>query len=201
MRAPSRMWWTPFIESTWPRHVLNGIVGILAICYPFLVYLSKDSVQPRYLAFFLAAVLLLRGACDKRNRVVWHWAVLASASVLFMLAAGWANKPGLLLAYPVFVSLMFFGVFSYSLAYPPTVVERLARMQDPGLPPQGVVYTGKVTRVWCGFFLVNASASLATVWHGDPWLWSLYNGFVSYLLMAVLMLGEMLVRKRIRNGF
>ena len=181
--------------------VLNGIVGLLAIGYPFLVYLSKDQVQPRYVAFFLAAVLLVRGACDKRSFVVGHWALLAAACVMFMLAAGLVNEPAMLLAYPVFVSLLFFAVFSYSLAHPPTVVERLARLQDPDLPPQGVAYTGQVTRVWCGFFLANASVSLATVWYGDPWLWSLYNGLVAYLLMAALMAGEMLVRRRIRKTF
>lgn len=181
--------------------MLNGIIGVVTVSYPFLVYFSKDHVQPRYLAFFLAAVFLSRLAYVKRRQAGRHWAALALACVLFMLAAGLANEPALLLAYPIFVSLSFFAVFAYSLAHPPTVVERLARMQDPGLPPQGVAYTRKVTMLWCGFFLVNASASAGTVWHGDPWIWSLYNGLVSYLLMGMLMAGEMLVRRGVRKTF
>jgi len=181
--------------------MLNGLVGALAVCYPFLVYFSQGHVQPRHLAFFLAGVFLVRGVRFSPKQAGGHWALLAAACVVFMLVAGLANAPGLLLAYPVFVSLSFLAVFAHSLAYPPTVVERLARLQDPDLPPQGVAYTRRVTQVWCGFFVANAAASLATVWHGDPWLWSLYNGLVAYLLMAALMAGEMLVRRKVRKTF
>jgi len=181
--------------------VLNAVVGLLALGYPFLVYFSKDHVQPRQLALVLAGVFLIRGGLARRKGADGTWTSLALACVGFMLMAGLANDPAWLLAYPVFVSLLFFGVFAYSLARPPTVVERLARLQDPDLPPQGVAYTAKVTRLWCGFFLSNAAASLATIWYGDPWLWSVYNGVVAYLLMALLMAGEMLVRRRVRRTF
>lgn len=181
--------------------MLNGLAGVVAVCYPFLVYFSQGHVPTRPLAFSLAALFLLRGLGLRHRQAGRHWAWLAAACVAFMLLAGLADAPILLLAYPVFVSLLFLGVFSYSLAHPPTVVERLARLQDPDLPPRGVAYTRKVTQVWCGFFIANAAASLATVWHGDPWLWSLYNGLISYLLMAALMAGEMLARRRIRKTF
>lgn len=106
-----------------------------------------------------------------------------------------------LLAYPVFVSSGFFVVFTLSLLYPPCVIERLARLETPDLPPQGVRYTQRVTLVWCVFFLMNALISLFTVLHGDPWLWSLYNGCLFYVLMGLLMLGEMWVRRKVKEGF
>jgi uncharacterized membrane protein len=80
-------------------------------------------------------------------------------------------------------------------------VERLARLQDPVLPPQGILYTRKVTAVWCGFFLVNGLVSMGTIYYGDRWIWSLYNGCISYVLMGVLMAVEMMVRKRVRENF
>lgn len=181
--------------------MLNGAVGAVVACYPFLVYASRDHVQPRHLALLLAAVFLLRAARARRSRAGGPWAALASACVLFMLAAGLSNEPGMLLAYPVFVSLLFLCVFAHSLARPPTVVERLARLQDPRLPPRGVAYTRKVTLAWCVFFIANASLSAGTAWHGDPWVWSLYNGVVSYALMGMLMAGEMLVRRKVRKTF
>jgi uncharacterized membrane protein len=179
--------------------MLNGIIAVLAVLYPFLVYFSQGHIQPRYLAFFLAAFFLLRGARFRQGG--YYWAALTSACVLFMLAATLADDADWLLAYPVFVSLVFLAVFAHSLACPPTVVERLARLQEPDLPPQGVAYTRKVTWVWCGFFIANALVSLATVWHGDPWLWSLYNGCVAYVLMGLLMAGEILVRRKIKQTF
>jgi uncharacterized membrane protein len=55
-----------------------------------------------------------------------------------------------------------------------------------------------VTKVWCGFFAVNASISLFTVWWSDPQLWLLYNGVIAYLLIAILFSAESLYRQRLR---
>lgn len=58
-----------------------------------------------------------------------------------------------------------------------------------------------MTRVWSGFFLANAAVSSATVWYGDQWLWSVYNGVVFYVLMGGLMAGEMAVRRKVKASF
>lgn len=148
----------------------------------------------------LAALLLLR--LWSQNRPLTRGELItALASTLFLLAIALINETGGLLIYPVFVSLTFFAVFAYSLAFGPTVVERLARLEFPNLPPQGVAYTRKVTQVWCGFFLLNSGLSLATVWHGDYWLWSLYNGCIFYILMGLLMAAEMAVRRKVKANF
>ncbi len=183
----------------------NALLGVVTVGYPFLVWFSLDHFQPRFVALMLAGLFLLRLfflQCRSPSFSMagaWPWAALACA--FFLLAIALVNEAQWLLAYPVFVSLLFFIVFTYSLAYPPTVVERLARLEDPDLPPKGVAYTRKVTQVWCGFFLVNAALSLATIWHGDRWLWSLYNGGVAYVLMGLLMAGEMAVRRKVKASF
>jgi uncharacterized membrane protein len=120
---------------------------------------------------------------------------------LFLLVIALVNKASWLLAYPAFVSLVFFTVFAASLVYPPTVVERLARLEDPHLPPKGISYTRKVTQVWCVFFLANAAISLVTIWYGDPWLWSLYNGGIFYVLMGLLMAAEMVIRRKVKASY
>jgi uncharacterized membrane protein len=75
-------------------------------------------------------------------------------------------------------------------------VERLARLQQPDLPPQGVRYTRRVTQVWCGFFIINGSIALITaLWSSFAW-WSLYNGLIAYVLMGLLFAGEYLIRRR-----
>jgi hypothetical protein len=48
------------------------------------------------------------------------------------------------------------------------------------------------------YFLVNAAISVFTIWYGDPWLWSLYNGGIFYVLMGLLMVAEMLFAARSR---
>lgn len=148
----------------------------------------------------LAALLLLR-LCSQNRHTTRGERITALASIVFLLAIALLNETSGLLMYPVFVSLLFFAVFAYSLAVPPTVVERLARLEFPNLPAHGVAYTRKVTKVWCGFFLFNCALALATVWHGDYWLWSLYNGCIFYILMGLLMAGEMLIRRKVKTQF
>ena len=41
----------------------------------------------------------------------------------------------------------------YTKPYPKqSAIERIARLQHPDLPPEGVVYTRRVTQIWCVFF-------------------------------------------------
>ena len=103
-----------------------------------------------------------------------------------------------LLYYPVLVSLLLLLLFARSLWQPQTLIERLARLQDPQLPPEAIRYTRRVTQVWCGFFVVNGTLALGTILLGDMALWSLYNGLLSYLLMGTLMGGEWLLRRRLQ---
>ena len=102
--------------------------------------------------------------------------------------------------YPVLVNAVLFVVFQYSLRHPPTVIERLARLQEPNLPESGVRYTRKVTIVWSVFFVVNGSIALGTaLWASDA-TWALYNGLIAYGLMGLLFAVEWLVRQRVRRG-
>ncbi len=103
------------------------------------------------------------------------------------------------LLWPVVVNVALLGVFGWSLRHPPSLIERLARREQPDLPASGVRYTRRVTQVWCGFFAVNGSLALATVIHGDRSLWTLYNGGIAYCAMALLFAGEWCLRQRIKN--
>ena len=46
-------------------------------------------------------------------------------------------------------------------------------------------------------FYINGSLALATVLIGDPALWALYNGFISYILLGLMFAGEYLIRLRV----
>ena len=47
------------------------------------------------------------------------------------------------------------------------------------------------------FFVFNGSIALITVFCEDA-VWALYNGFIAYLLMGTLFLGEWLIRRRVK---
>jgi uncharacterized membrane protein len=181
--------------------LLEGLIGLVTIAYPFLVWYSLDHVQPRFVALTLAGLFLLRLSRRQFRQAMGIWPWILPACAIFLLAGALLNQSQWLLAYPVFVNLAFFSVFALSLAYPPPIIERLARLENPDLPAKGVAYTRTVTQIWCVFFVFNGSLSLITIWYGEVWLWSLYNGFIAYVLMGLLMAGEMLVRRKVKARF
>jgi len=89
-------------------------------------------------------------------------------------------------------------LFASSLNQSQTIIERLARLQEPELPESGVRYTRKVTKVWCGFFVLNGLIALYTCFQPLE-LWTLYNGLISYLLAGSLFAGEWIVRQFVRK--
>ncbi|MDR1063793.1 MAG: hypothetical protein LBL48_07670 [Azoarcus sp.] len=98
--------------------------------------------------------------------------------------------------YPVLVSLFFLAIFAGSLWQEQSIVERLARRFDPGLPESGVRYTRRVTQAWCVFFVFNIAVTLLCIEAGEE-AWALYSGFVSYVLMGLMFAGEWLIRRRV----
>jgi uncharacterized membrane protein len=115
---------------------------------------------------------------------------------------GLANAALPLKLYPVLINTALGALFAWSLAKPPTAIERIARLQRPELDAAGVAYTRKVTWVWLVFFVLNGSVAAGTaLWASDA-TWALYNGLLCYGLMGVLFAGEWLVRQRVmtRHG-
>lgn len=167
----------------------------LTATYPLLVYLGLAFAEPRVLALLLLVLGLARFATAGGSRQA-----LAVAFGALLLAAFTAvsNDALPLKLYPVAVSTALLLLFGLSLWKGPTVVERLARLHDPQLDAAGVVYTRRVTQVWCGFFVVNGSIALATALWASEQLWALYNGLIAYGLIGLLMGGEWLLRRRVR---
>lgn len=173
------------------------VMVVLSVCYPPAVYLGLQYFSAKYLALLLLTLGVARSLTNGALNSSSRWIMVG----LLALLSGWtwfAESDVALKLYPVLISLNLLVLFGWSLWHPPTIVEKLARLQDSNLPPSGIAYTRKVTKVWCGFFLVNGSIALATVLYGNDQLWTLYNGLISYLLMGTLMAGEFLVRRRVK---
>ncbi|WP_031433988.1 COG4648 family protein [Methylomarinum vadi] len=174
--------------------LVNGVIGVFTLLYPVAVYYGIHYVQPWQIAAVLALLLLGRQlnkpAVDRGGR----W--LFIAVLLYCGFAVWNNNLATLRFYPALINLGLLAIFAASLYFPPPIIERLARLQHPNLPPKGVRYTRRVTQVWCGFFLMNGALAFATAVWGSFAFWSLYNGLVAYLLMGLLLVGEYWIRIR-----
>ena len=178
--------------------LLKIAVAVVVLLYPIAIYFGLQQFEPKYLALSLAALVVLRASITKSpiiKAVKGLWAIILVAGLSVAAFSFFSNSDLGLKLYPVLISLGFLVVFAYSLSQPPTIIERLARLQEPNLPPAGVAYTRKVTQVWCVFFVFNILVALYTVIFSSTEVWTLYNGLISYLLMGTLFLGEMLYRK------
>jgi uncharacterized membrane protein len=183
--------------------LLKIVIAVLVLGYPFLVYFGLLYFDARGVALVLIALAAARLACLERapgaplrQALLLPFALLALIGLLVMVS----GAPALLRFYPVAVNAGMLLLFGATLLRPPSMIERIARLTEKHLPPEAVRYTRVVTRVWCGFFVVNGAIALATALLADLTLWTLYNGVIAYLLIALLFAGEMVVRRRVRRG-
>lgn len=165
-------------------------LGVALVLYPAFVYFSIEKISVSVLLACIVAVLAVRFwlSEDKFN----HRAALLQliAGVLCLLLSFYLEGTIGARIYPVIMNLIFLYLFTSSLFAEQSAIERLARLQDPNLSAQGVLYTRKVTIVWCLFFVVNGLIATYTVFYASMATWALYNGFISYLLMGALLAGE-----------
>lgn len=174
------------------RIMINSLIGVLTMLYPLAVYFGTQYLEPWEIA---AILMVLLGVRLLASHSIKHWgSPLLLVGMVYCAFAVWSNGMLTLRFYPVIVNAAMLAVFSASLLSPQTLIERLARIQHPDLPSEGVIYTRHVTQLWCAFFIVNGGIALATALWGSFELWSLYNGLIAYVLMGVLLGGEYIVR-------
>lgn len=174
----------------------NVLTVLLTLVYPLAIWLGHDRIEPRW----LAGLLLLTVATRLPTLKVGAAARWTAAGALVLVACAVATNAVLpLKLYPVLVNAAMLAAFGASLVAGPSMIERLARLREPDLPPAGVRYTRRVTQAWCVFFVVNGSIALATALFASEALWSLYNGVIAYLLMGAMFGGEYLLRLRFKR--
>lgn len=172
---------------------------LLWLAYPLIIFFGLQWFEPRFVALLLGTALLLRRRRAATQLLSGLTRIdLAVLLALLTLAAVTAatNSETLLRLYPAAMNLGMLLLFGLSLKYPPSMVERFARLREPELPPSGVYYTRRVTQVWCAFFIANGAIAAYTALHTSREIWALYNGLIAYLLMGTLFAGEWLIRRR-----
>lgn len=185
------------------------ILTLITLLYPLVVFYGLAEFSVRWvslilLLLFLTRFLLLKksNTPNKQNKQLLSdqaSKVITILVVSFLLMSFiFGNDTGLLF-YPVIINVALALVFSYSLANPPPVIERLARLTQADLPPHAIAYTRKVTKVWLGFFIINAVIACYTALFTSLETWTLYNGLIAYILMGVLFTAEYLVRLRVQK--
>ena len=162
-----------------------------ALMWPLLVLLLHDDVG--------SWPLLIIGAALLAWRMPQARYLAAAAAVLLVALGGLGHAELGMRAYPVAVNAVMLAIFLSSLWRGVPVIERLARLREPELPAAGIRYTRNVTWAWCGFFILNGAIASWTALYASLATWTLYNGAISYGLIAVMFTGEWLIRHQLRS--
>lgn len=164
---------------------------VLSIAYPALWYYGREAGWFVWLAAAMCGLWLLRALTAKlpQQRYAALFITLFFAAVLVF------GRRDSMYWYPVLVNLMMLAVFGGSLFAGQTVIEKLARLQQPDLPEKAVRYTRRVTQVWCVFFIINGTLAALLARLGRYDWWVVYTGVIAYVLMGMLFAGEWLYRK------
>ena len=180
------------------------LFAVIVCIYPLIVYFGVKHFETRYIALALVVLAAVRWiltkSSDRLRGAMPHANFVIVALVAVGVLGAVTNSATLLQYYPVLMNVLMFVLFFSSLIWPPTVVERIARITTPDLPDAGVVYTRIVTMVWCGFFVLNGAMSFFTIVSTSLGFWAVYNSAVSYTLMGMLFAGEFVVRKRVQRN-
>lgn len=179
---------------------MSGLVKVLVMAalaaYPFIIYFGLSSFSSHVIGAFIAVIFTIRLLLSWRGReVIKQQRWLAVAGLTLAGLALLRQEPAWFKCYPLFVNSVLFVVFSMSLRESQPIIERFARLGSKTIPEAARPYFIKLTKIWCVFFVLNAAVSAWTIWGADLKTWTLYNGFISYLLMAALLGGEWLYRK------
>lgn len=179
--------------------VVQVATGALLLAWPFVIWFGLAHNSLHWLLPLMALLLVLRLRQARKNAGPMRFVMqsVALAGIALCVASVLLKTHQLLLFYPVVVNAVMLSVFGGSLWSAMPLVERLARLRTPDLPPQGIRYTRRVTRIWCLFFIFNGTIALFTALHGDMRIWTTWNGMLSYLLMGALMAGEWLIRRQV----
>jgi uncharacterized membrane protein/acyl-CoA synthetase (AMP-forming)/AMP-acid ligase II len=182
-----------------------------AVLYPAFIYyfLVIRKIPLRTFSLFVIAFAFLafiaRTSPKKGERrgvsFVWSSLLLFGVGVLCFIT----NSALILKFYPLLMNALFLAAFGVTCFFPPNMIFRFATMQDKtikgSLSEKRVeTYCRKVTLAWCGFFVLNGSVAAWTIFFGSDAQWSVYNGGISYILIGVFFMGELVVRKMVQRN-
>lgn len=179
-----------------PRSV-RAILAVAMVAYPLYVWWAINHWHLVAAFLPLLVIVIARGfTATEQSKAAPAFYYLTAA--LLVLAVWLRQLEAAILYYPVWMNAGLLTLFGWSVFRPPSVVTRMVTLFEGPLDAKGVAYTTAVTKVWCVFFAANGLVALTIAQYGSWDAWALYNGFIAYVLMGLLMLIEWRVRKIVR---
>ena len=167
-------------------------LGLLIAAYPLAIYFLIDRMDPLFWICALGVLFALRLSTVKLRRPQLCAALFAI--VVFCVVAALDRQLTVLKLYPVIINLILAIYGLYTLVHPPSAIEKFSQWMGMAVEGPAVPYTRRLTLVWVIFFVLNAAAAAYTALWEQTEVWAIYNGFISYLLMGLLLVLEYPIR-------
>jgi len=175
------------------RTIIFSLVAIIAAVYPFLIYFGLNAYGIKPLAILLLVVSGLRIILwqqFKRTEKI----ILVSLLTLLCGLAILLNSQALLRFYPVLMNIGFSAVFLLSLRTKQPLIERIMSAMIKDLSIAARRYLRGLTLAWGLLLLFNALISFYTACCLSFHVWTIYNGFLVYIVFGVFTLIELIYR-------
>lgn len=177
------------------KFAVNFLLTVVSIAYP-LIWLFSLQMQITLLILLYIMAILWALKAILATKFQRFFAVLMTCLLVLI---GITRNLNTMYWYPVIISSVMLFIFGSSLFSSQSLIERFARLQTPDLPTQAVIYTRKVTQVWCGFFVFNITVTAGLILLEQYRYWAIYSGVIAYVLMGILFVGEWCVRQCVKD--
>lgn len=181
-----------------PLDLSSAVFAVVSMLYPLIAIGAVRTVGPGAAVAVVIVLLMARLVVPMLRGLPLSMSLALIPVLLAVVIVASFDRPLSVRLYPVFMNAAMLAAFVVTLWNPPSMIERFARMFEPGLPDSGVRYTRNVTLLWSAFFAVNGSVALWSVLQPGWSTWVIYNGFIAYLAAGLLFAGEYLVRRNVR---
>lgn len=170
---------------------------VLLALYPFIIYFGLRILPASFFGLILAVLLLMRfGLIRPGERAT----ALPVIGILlgYAITSAVVGSTKMLLYYPVLVNSILFVLFAGSLSTKESLLLRIVRARGIPISDHTPGYLTRLTAVWAGFFVINGMIAVWTTTQSME-IWTIYNGMISYLLVAALAVGEWIFRRHYKR--
>lgn len=172
--------------------ITKFLFGIFIVAYPFVVfYALQQNIAVKFIGLVLLIAVLFSFIRNKNKYMLTLGLTLCFCVIFF-------NQEIFLKLYPVLMNACVCGIFALSLRKTPVITQIAQKMCKKPLEKHQLIYTKHATQAWAIFMFINTIISFITIFLSTK-IWTVYNGFISYILIGIMMLCEYTIRKRINR--
>ncbi|WP_296807034.1 hypothetical protein [Thiocapsa sp.] len=174
----------------------SRVLTALAIAYPFVSHFGATLGAPVVPLLWLC--LMLWGSLPSRSRSPALLALALACPVAIVIGHLSGHADLLLRLPPVIICFAFAWIFGRTLRPGHTaLISRIGERMRGELPEPVAHYGHRLTVVWTLFFVILGLECILLGLFASPFWWSLFTNYINYALIALLLVLEYPIRRRV----